>query len=314
MNAKRHRRPRRTLALDGGLQERDRSGEQAARSRSRAGAGVRRGGRSGGRRGSAPGTDAAAPIANATQSIPPGTCPTTPAAPTKTPTSRLVPTARTGSSPTKPQQRGHSQRAEDQADDAAEEADHRATGDRSRDVELLPPADRATGPEQVNAERDQQDADHDQQRRPRQLSRDESAEDSPHNRRRRHPAEHTPVDPAGAHLSDGSRSRRDAGRHRCSRRLRRRGSEEMSSIAGRRMFPEHETDEPTCEARSRSTMPRRRRARARAGPRGLNTTMVARLRLAPVGKPCFPHEPLLHRSGEPPGSPSPSPHGPEAGP
>src|SRR5207247_7577493 len=30
--------------------------------------------------------------------------------------------------------------------------------------------------------------------------------------------------------------------------------------------------------RSRSTMPRRRRARARAGPRGLNTTMTGRMR------------------------------------
>jgi hypothetical protein len=144
------------------------------------------------------------------------------------------------------QKRGHSQRAEDQADDAAEETDHRAACHRSRDVELLPPADRATGPEQVNAERDQQDPNHDEQRRPRKLSRDEPAEDSPHNRGRRHPPEHTPVDPAGAHLSDGSRCGRDA--RDADVRAGTGGGARGDEQQGRQTdVSEHEADEPTCE-------------------------------------------------------------------
>ncbi len=48
----------------------------------------------------APGTDAADPSSSRSQSTPSGAWPITPAAPTHTPTARLVPTARCGVSPT----------------------------------------------------------------------------------------------------------------------------------------------------------------------------------------------------------------------
>ena len=64
-------------------------------------------------------------------------------------------------------QRGHPQGAEDEADDPAEETDHRAADDGGPDVELIAALNRSARPEQVDPEREEQDADEDEQRPPR---------------------------------------------------------------------------------------------------------------------------------------------------
>jgi hypothetical protein len=81
----------------------------------------------------AAGIEAAPPTAISFQSgAADGRCPTSPATPTQTPTGQVRPDGARGRLADQPQQRRHPQRAEDQADEAAEQPDHQA-GDHGRD-------------------------------------------------------------------------------------------------------------------------------------------------------------------------------------
>src|SRR3989440_4590113 len=93
------------------------------------------------------------------------------------------------------EQRGHPQGAEDEADDPAEETDHRAADDGGPDVELIAALNRSARPEQVDPEREEQDADEDEQRPPRESTGDNPTDDRSHDRGRPHPPADPPVEP-----------------------------------------------------------------------------------------------------------------------
>src|SRR2546421_2473260 len=93
------------------------------------------------------------------------------------------------------EQRGHPQGAEDEADDPAEEPDHRAADNGGPDVELIAALNRSARPEQVVPGRGAQDADEDEQRPPRESTGDNPTDDRSHDRGRPHPPADPPVEP-----------------------------------------------------------------------------------------------------------------------
>ena len=162
-------------------------------------------------------------------------CAANPATPRKKPTTRFVPTAgRARGRP--PQQRRHPQRAEDDSERTADEADHEAEDGRRPEVRL-----RATG----RARNGETSRSSPFQARTAAITaksarRDEvtrqGADDGARDRGRRHPRDDAPVDPPCARMPiaagrGGSRADRDV------RPGRGAGSPAATSIAGRRSVP-----------------------------------------------------------------------------
>ena len=128
--------------------------------------------------------------------------------PTQTPTRRFVPTARAGAAPTN----RHAQRAEDQPDNAAEEADRRAGDDNRADTFVIPLAGRvAPRPQEVDAEQEQYGADHDQECVSGQRGGHGRARDNAEHRGGSHPGDEPPVDASCADVRDTRGRGRQAG-------------------------------------------------------------------------------------------------------
>ena len=128
-------------------------------------------------------------------------------------------------------QRADAKRTEDQPDETAEKADHRTGGDGRGRTHLAGRA--APGfparAQQIDPERDERNAEHEEQRRSGYFARQQPAGRRAQHRRWRHPEEHPPVDAAGADMRDRRRQRchcRDADVRPGSRRRARRCEDE----------------------------------------------------------------------------------------
>jgi len=124
------------------------------------------------------------------------------------------------------QERGHPERAQYQPDQAAEQPDQAARDHRCAQVDAVAWLRGCSSrTQEVEPEREQDDADHDEQRTFRQRPGDESADHRANHGRRRHPHDEPPVDASGADMRRPGRerrNRRDADvRSRAGRRVRR---------------------------------------------------------------------------------------------
>ena len=154
------------------------------------------------------------------------------------------------------EQGGHPQRAEDQAHQPAEHSDDRAAHHRRPDVERLLRLDGAlpSRPEQVDAEVEEGQPDHHEQRVVRHDSAQVGAGERAGHRRRRHPAEQAPVHPPRPDVGDRRGGRRHAGDADVRARPRGRAGG-GGQHGGQADVPEHQARRGRRRAPRRSTTP-----------------------------------------------------------
>ena len=165
---------------------------------------------------SAPGIDPAAPTAKSVQSIPPGRWPTRPAAPTRDPDDEVRADRAAGLLADPAEERRQPQRAEDEPDQPAEDADHGSGEHRRPDVRLGAWRGRGRGsgaprPQEVDAEQEQRRADHDPEHVCGHVRGGRAAADRAEDGGRQHPGDEPPVDATRPDVRDRGGGRREPG-------------------------------------------------------------------------------------------------------